>query len=228
MRQARNMLSTVSSFWQIKFIFILSMLALLIPSFGGTAFAYNRGNAVIYADQWALSRNGNYASYGADCTNFASQALDAGGYQQVWGDGNTANDNNWFGEWNADYTYFLASHSWYNAGDHYQFQVNHFPGGYLQDVVSNSSNSSTYFAHYDAANMIGGDELFYDWDGNGTIDHMAFQVNSGWSQYSSSGWYGDLSDQHVTDRYHVSWNHIEVNPQWPTTVIWEEHIDNGN
>jgi hypothetical protein len=223
-----NIFSRVPNLWKIKFILVLSILALLIPSLGGTAFAYNRNNAVSYADQWALSRNGNYPSYGADCTNFASQALNAGGYSQVNLDNNTSNLDNWYSYWFLGH--FIASYSWYNAPDHYQFQWYHVPGGYFQASVSNAATNAAYFAHYDAANMVGGDELFYSWTGNGVIDHMAFQVWSGWSQYmpAHETWYGDLSDQHVTDRYHVSWNHIEVNAQWPTTVIYEMHIGDGN
>ena len=44
---------------------------------------YNRSAAVAYADQWALSRNSNYPQFGNDCTNFASQVLQAGGYPQT-------------------------------------------------------------------------------------------------------------------------------------------------
>ena len=203
-------------------------MSLLIPSLGGTAFAYNRNNAVNYADQWALRRNGNYPSYGADCTNFASQALAAGGYGQVNLDNNPSNLNNWYSFWFLGH--FVAAHSWYNAPDHYQFQWNHVPGGYFQDAVSVASNDTAYFSTYDSQSMVGGDELFYSWYGNGAIDHMAFQVWSGYSQYTypANTWYGDLADQHVNDRYHISWSLLEENANWPTTVIYEMHIGDGN
>ena len=43
---------------------------------------YNRGKAVAYALEWAMSRNPAYLDFeelGGDCTNFASQCLLAGG-----------------------------------------------------------------------------------------------------------------------------------------------------
>ena len=45
---------------------------------------YNREKALVYATQWALSRNNKYYDFsglGGDCTSFASQVLAAGGAQ---------------------------------------------------------------------------------------------------------------------------------------------------
>ncbi|MFT9495445.1 amidase domain-containing protein [Anaerosolibacter sp.] len=45
-------------------------------------YPYNRKAAVTYARKWALARNPRYADFekmGGDCTNFASQVLNAGG-----------------------------------------------------------------------------------------------------------------------------------------------------
>lgn len=42
---------------------------------------YNRNNALLYAQKWALGRNPlffNYTGYGGDCTNFISQCIYAG------------------------------------------------------------------------------------------------------------------------------------------------------
>ena len=41
--------------------------------------SYNRNNAVQYAEKYAKNPNSEYATFGADCTNFASQVLIAGG-----------------------------------------------------------------------------------------------------------------------------------------------------
>jgi hypothetical protein len=212
--------------WAIKLLLILSGSLIVLTSLGGTAFAYNRYAAVSYADQWALGRNRYYPSFGSDCTNFASQALGAGGYGQVFGDGYTTNDNNWFFRKTSRGTEW--SNSWSVAPDQYNFQEWHAPGGSLQKIVN--SSDSTYWYHYDNINMLGGDELFYDWGKGEGISHVAFQVWAGYSQYTSTSnsWYGDLSDQHVTDRYHVSWSHLEVNGDWPTTTIYEMHIDDAN
>lgn len=45
-------------------------------------YSYDRLNAVNYASKWALKRNPNYTNFdemGGDCTNFASQVINAGG-----------------------------------------------------------------------------------------------------------------------------------------------------
>lgn len=212
-------------FWKTKCILALIVLLALFPLFSNTALAYDRNAATSYADQWALSRNWFwYPIYGNDCTNFVSQALAAGGYHQVDGDINS--DSVWFG----DSWWDQWSVTWINAPHNYNFQMNHYPGGWLQKVTSWSIDGMAYKASFDAANQIQGDVLYYDWNGTDGITHAAFQVNAGYSQYMPSGqsWYADLSDQHTTDRYHVSWSHLEVNAQWPTTVIYEVHIDDGN
>lgn len=214
--------------WKFKIFFALSICTVLLPSLGATAFAYSRDNATNYAEQWALNRNPYFLSFGNDCTNFVSQALSAGAYPMVTGDFNPRNDNNWYYIHNRNGAAY--SYSWTVAPDQYTFQKWHYPGGWLEDVVSNTASHNAYWANYDNINMIRGDELFYDWENDGGLDHVAFQVWAGQSRYYPNGqvWYGDLSDQHTTDRYHVSWNHIEVNPQWPTTVIYEVHIDDRN
>lgn len=60
-------------------------------SSGGTVYLaklltpYNRPSAVAYAKKYALNRNtawDDYSNYGGDCTNFASQVLNAGGIPQ--------------------------------------------------------------------------------------------------------------------------------------------------
>jgi hypothetical protein len=45
----------------------------------GNTVSYNRSKAVQYARQYAVNPNPKYATFGADCTNFASQVLIAGG-----------------------------------------------------------------------------------------------------------------------------------------------------
>lgn len=210
--------------WSIKLLFIISCCCMLVPSFGGTAFAYTRGNAVNYADRWALSRNSaSYPSWSVDCTDFVSQALVAGGYPQYGTNSSVTDDHYWWGYWLL--WDFNHSHSWAVAPDHYNFQMWHYPGGWLEAVVN--SSDSAYWGAYDNVNMIGGDVLFFDWGKGEGMSHAAFQVWPGYSQYTSN-WYGDLSDQHTTDRYHVSWSHIEVNADWPTTTIYEVHIDDRN
>lgn len=48
---------------------------------GYTASAYDRDAAVTYASEYCSTYNSKYPKYGNDCTNFASQVLNAGGYK---------------------------------------------------------------------------------------------------------------------------------------------------
>lgn len=211
--------------WKIKCLLAIMALSLLLPSFNTPALAYNRGNAVAYANQWALSRNWlSYGSYTDDCTNFVSQALNAGGYKQVGGNKNS--DNAWY--YNSDLD--QPSLTWVNAPHNFQFQINHNPGGVVEQVTSWRTDGLKYKASFDNLYVNQGDVLYYDWSGTDGIDHSALQVPPGYSQYMPKGqsWYADLVDAHTVDLYHVSWSMLEVNPQWPTTIIYEVHIGDGN
>jgi hypothetical protein len=199
---------------------------------GGTALAYNRGNADAYADKWATSTNSNYPTYGEDCTNFVSQALSAGGYPFIGSQPcpwcNSSDDSQWWGYWFLGH--WFHTNSWAVAGDLYNFQIEHYPGGWLEETVNDSQ--SDYWANYDNVNMIGGDVLFFDLGTGAGIDHAAFQVWSGYSQiatnYYGSAWYGDLSDQHSPGQLHNTWSHLPTNGNWATTTIYEVHIDDRN
>ena len=119
--------------------------------------------------------------------------------------------------WHAQY-YLWSWHvtlAWDNANANYQYETQN-NGAHVAIKVTPSNGH--YFDHYDS--LITGDLLYFDWGHGEGLSHAAIQVSPGTSHEDSS-WVGDLSDQHVTDRYHVSWNHIEVNADWCTTTIWE-------
>ncbi len=66
--------------------------------------------------------------------------------------------------------------------------------------------------------------FFYDWNGNGTIDHVAY--HAGWGRDPTSGLYGDYVDQHSTGvnggphSYHGFWSDYPYNPNKSTTKIY--------
>src|SRR5207245_1273446 len=123
----------------LKFVPGLIIGLVAITHFSASdAFAYNRNAAANYADGYAMSRNTAYPSFSADCANFASQSIAAGGYPQLRGDGNTGNDNNWFMYKNWWEWWWNYSSSWINASHQYTFQMYHWPGGWLMDVVRGS------------------------------------------------------------------------------------------
>ena len=84
---------------------------------------YNRSAAVAYADQWALSRNSNYPQFGNDCTNFASQLLQAGGYPQTNpGSYFTCDPSLWYQPFFVNMWWY--TYSWINADCMRQFFSN--------------------------------------------------------------------------------------------------------
>ena len=140
---------------------------------------FDRSAAKAYADRYALSYNPTYTSFSADCADFGSQAMCAGGYPQFgdtyasgwWYDkngtsspGNDTYSHAWIavanqqGAWNVKYTDFVSS----------------------------------------VSDLAAGDYIYYDWTGDGTWDHVAELVGT-----NSAG--QRIVDAHTTDHYHVYW-----------------------
>jgi hypothetical protein len=85
-----------------------------------------------------------------------------------------------------------------------------------------------------AASGISEGSLFlYDWNGNGTIDHVAYHAGSG-KVDPTSGWYGDVVDQHSTGTtggphyYHGFWSDYPYNPNRAITRIYLVALYNSN
>lgn len=146
---------------------------------------YDRADVVAYADKWTsesdstgISHNGarynpayyDYASNGGpgDCTPYASQCIRAGGYPYLAG---------WYYAQNP----FAASPSWYNNNP----QRSYLTGRYLDRVNS-------------VAGLQKGDLIYYDWNGDGVLDHTAVYV----------GIYNGVRciDAHTSDHRHHAWN----------------------
>jgi hypothetical protein len=141
--------------------------------------SFDRTAAKAYADRCALSYNPTYASFSADCANFGSQVMFAGGYPQF---GDTYASGWWYDKHGtsspADDTY---SHAWIAVAN----QQGAWHARYA-DLVSSISDVGT------------GDFIAYDWTGNGTWDHVAELVGT-----NSAG--QKVVDAHTTDHYHVYW-----------------------
>lgn len=197
------------------------------------AVAFNRPGAVAYAEYWWNKRNSNYQSFGADCANFVSQALHdpygGGGYAYVGGPSDfgeilngTSDNHEWWMHWDPTWG-FSWSQSWVSANDLYQFLMWHYPGGIYKGTAHTLAQQQATFTPDD---MFEGDVLFYDWDSNGVKDHTAIQV--GIYTDPQSGWWGNVVNQHVTDRQHAFWSLWPYNSQWATTTITFVHISDLN
>jgi len=212
--------------WWTRGVVSVVLFTSLTFVFASGAFAYNPVSAASFADRWVLSSNwctGRlcFTGSGNDCANFVSYSLQSGGgYAEVgYPTGSTTDDHNWYVFYNSYYHFYRYTHSWSVANDLYWFEIWHYPGGFLAGTDSG-----------DAANindgLIPGDLVFYDWDSNGTQDHVAIQVAHGTDP--DKGWYGDLVDAHTNNRYHAFWSLRPYNSQWRTTTIYKVGIYSGN
>lgn len=203
-----------------------SLAILLATSLTATpAFAYSGYNAANYADQYALNYNtGKYSTQNADCTNFVSQALHAGGFSFVSAGQNASDDHNWWYQWGAfGQISDTQSNSWKLVVDNYNFLMLHNPGGWNYGKKSGTSNAAN------PDGLSAGDVLYYDWHNTGNLDHAAFQVVNQ-SYDPTSGWYGDLVDAHQTNHYHAIWTlePYHASTEAATTKITLVHVDSAN
>jgi putative amidase-like protein len=184
------------------------------------ALAFSGSSAASYADAWALGRNSNYPSFGADCANFVSQALHQGGFSYIGVNGSTTDDTLWWVSWDPN-TGFHWSHSWSVAQDQFYFLNATYPGGWQEGTAPGSASN-----YWTPDAVVTGDVLYYDWNSDGLLDHESIQV--GWGTDPNSKWNGNYVDQHVTDRYHAFWSLRPYNSQWASTTIHFMHIDSRN
>lgn len=170
--------------------------------------------AASYADQWALGRNiQQWGMFANDCTNFISQALNAGGYSMVNYGANSTDDHNWWFITGTNY-----SHSWTVANDHYNFENLHYPGGWFNGTRSGTDGGATVNTT--------GDLYFYDFGDGYGINHVSIETSYGTDP--NSGWTGDLVDAHSNDRLHAIWSLAPYNMFSSTTTVYLIHIDPNN
>jgi len=195
------------------------------------ALAYDGQGASNYAEYWWNQRNSNYPSYSQDCANFVSQALHSGGgFSYVNRLAYAQDDHNWWAWWSLR-TGFRVSNSFVRVQNLYNFLLWHYPGGYPYGSA-HTFEEQVYPYTPDA--IVGGDVLFYDFDGTGLANgHAALQVTTidweDWSPDMRNGQlYGNLVNTHTTDRHHAFWSLFSYNSRWPTTTVYFMHIAESN
>jgi Putative amidase domain len=94
------------------------------------AATYNSSAAVSYAEQWGYKRNTAYNNHKYDCTNFASQAVYAGGKVErrpssTPSVGITKTTSYWYSdiEWRTNYAVWREASSWVNVDDFFWYWV---------------------------------------------------------------------------------------------------------
>lgn len=113
---------------------------------------YYSSAAASYADRYALMYNPAYRSFSADCTNFASQALVAGGRAQISG-------------W-----YMSDSAWWYNVSPPWGAPGQSYTWAGARNLLANLVASRVGYC-VGSSTTNSGDLIFCDWTSDGTADH---------------------------------------------------------
>ncbi|MCI8331321.1 MAG: hypothetical protein HFE78_00625 [Clostridiales bacterium] len=185
--------------------------------------AFDDSAAQVYADKYVTKYNSSYKSYSADCTNFVSQCLAAGGLAQT--------DNWWYKKGVVGTLFDTHSHAWSVADDLKNYMKNDLKaermvGQWKKREAFDSNGKRLCYAYRDnSANILGyhAEVIFYDWQDDGHIDHASFVVGTN-TAYDGTG-YGDLINQHTTNRQHTVWHLDDYNTSRDTTAIYGFRLD---
>lgn len=178
------------------------------------ALAYDQAKAQVYADKYAEGKNWSYLIRStADCTNFVSQCMNAGGFPQ---------SNDWYYN---DITSYSAS---WAAADELKTFIKEKNGGTLLGRWAKTSYTNLhgvkYYAYIDnSSNILGlGSEIvFYDFDDDGKMNHAAIVVGTGIPFAPSERFdKGDLVDAHTESRKHQYWHLDQYNDDRLTTAVY--------
>lgn len=122
---------------------------------GSREVRYNREEAVAYADRWWKDGNPEFETFEVDCTNYVSQCLFAGGAPINY---TGKRETGWW------YKGYQGKQEWWS----YSWAVSDSLQRYLS--VSRSSGLRAEVMERPEQLMLG-DIIQYDWDGNGQYQH---------------------------------------------------------
>lgn len=130
--------------------------------------AYHRERAVAYALRHWNDPNPRFANMdasgaGGDCTNFTSQALLAGGWPMDFR--GTGYDREWWYRRRGDDPFDAAADDWWSCT--WSLPENQFQ--YLS--LNHAETVDLRRSPEQARRLRLGDLVFYDWDGDGRLDH---------------------------------------------------------
>lgn len=150
----------------------------IVPKVGKWYSSYNRTSATSYAKRWAYKRNskfGDFSNMGGDCTNFASQVINAGGAPM-----DSTGNYLWY-----YYGYNSRSPSWTGVNELYDYLVGNTYTGPVGSLTSD-------------AYVEKGDIIQLDFEGDDDFDHSPVVVNK---RKNRSGGIDIWIAAHSVDRY---------------------------
>ncbi|WP_430787957.1 amidase domain-containing protein [Virgibacillus flavescens] len=154
-------------------------------------FSYDRLAAVKYANRWWNSYNPSYRKFDVDCTNYISQCLFAGGAPMR---GAPNRNNGW----------------WYNASSwSFSWAVAHSLRWYLSGSTSGLKGKEMG----SAAELIPGDVICYDFEGDGRWNHNTIVVAK-----DANG--EPLVNAHTTNSKNRYWSY-EDSTAWTPNIAYK-------
>lgn len=169
--------------------------ATTVVPYSWTSYSFNGILAAQYAYQYSLSNNSSYYTFDNDCTNFASQALHAGGIPMRNENGATKRPNWWIQSGSGGQ--FLYAVPWVNAEEFF--------------MLIRGSDTIDGKIETNVKNLDLGDIISYDKYNDGDKNHTAIVTG-----YDSSGY--PLVCYHTTNRRNVAWNYYIVNTDATVTA----------
>ncbi|MEU0505121.1 amidase domain-containing protein [Nocardia sp. NPDC005998] len=186
---------------------------------GSTALSPARAAAVEYADRWALGRNPAYEDLGdADCTNFVSQCLRAGEFQDE-GDGGAPQihrDDNGRWYYDDDALKVDKSYTWGGAPNLHEYLLRDNPqpgtpsGAEVQTGAITTTTASVDPLALSKAGLKPGDIVQYELNDGanaGTINHTAIYVGQKpVTMPNGETVMADVVDYHSKENKQVPWS----------------------
>ncbi|WP_438349171.1 amidase domain-containing protein [Paenibacillus sp. FA6] len=153
---------------------------------------YMREEAVAYADRWWDSENPEFITFNVNCTNYISQCLFAGG-APIHYTGNRAS-----GWW---YKGYASGKEWWS----YSWAV----ANSLEYLLSTSASGLRAEVVDRAEQLMLGDVIIYDWDGDGTYQHSTIVT-----AFDAGGM--PLVNAHTVSSQHRYWD-------YKNSYAWQEN-----
>lgn len=172
---------------------------------GQQAVAWNKTTAIQYAERHVYSPNPAWPTFPADCTNFVSQALHAGGIRM---DTTVTDRRNWFMTRNIHGTW-IWGFPWTVAHDfHEYFRTNArtAPHRYFVGSYDHNPNTIRETPSNSNAALGNGDIISFDWNGDQRIDHVGIVTRQNTTDRYNPAFVGDLVTYRSTDTRNIIWH----------------------
>lgn len=180
---------------------------IFVPAGADAALCWSKYNAVTYAENYALTHNSSWPYFsGANCTNYVSQCLKAGGIAM---DTNHTDRSNWYMVRNINNAW-IWGYPWTVAQDFYTyFGTDSRFVDHRYFIKAYDWNSSTTFPTPPNDNPLTNtaDFVSSDFDTRSSPNNQHTTIIVAWGSCAYySGYRGDLIDGNSTDRKHLIWH----------------------